>query len=76
MAVKFNGKPNWYGYEDAKGFPGMNATSAVENQLKAIMMEKYKTDENIKQRQIELIVNSIMTIFSTSVKGATAVLKK
>ena len=30
MAVKFNGQPNWYGYEDAKGFPGMNATSAVD----------------------------------------------
>ena len=30
MAVKFNGQPNWYGYEDAKGFPGMKATSAVD----------------------------------------------
>lgn len=30
MAVKFSGKPNWYGYEDAKGFPGMKATSAVD----------------------------------------------
>ena len=30
MAVKFSGQPNWYGYEDAKGFPGMNATSAVD----------------------------------------------
>lgn len=30
MAVKFNGRPNWYGYEDAKGFPGMKATSAVD----------------------------------------------
>ena len=29
MAVKFNGQPNSYGYEDAKGLPGMNATSAV-----------------------------------------------
>ena len=30
MAVKFNGRPNWYGYEDAKGFPGMKATSVVD----------------------------------------------
>lgn len=30
MAVKFNGQPNWYGYEDAKGFPGMKATSVVD----------------------------------------------
>ena len=30
MAVKFNGQPNWYGYEDAKGFPGMKSTSAVD----------------------------------------------
>ena len=30
MAVKFNGQPNWYGYEDAKGFPGMKATSAAD----------------------------------------------
>lgn len=30
MAIKFNGQPNWYGYEDAKGFPGMKATSAVD----------------------------------------------
>lgn len=30
MSVKFNGQPNWYGYEDAKGFPGMKATSAVD----------------------------------------------
>ena len=30
MAVKFNGQPNWYGYEDAKGYPGMKATSAVD----------------------------------------------
>ena len=30
MAVKFNGQPSWYRYEDAKGFPGMNATSAVD----------------------------------------------
>ena len=30
MAVKFDGQPNWYGYEDAKGFPGMKATSAVD----------------------------------------------
>ena len=30
MALKFNGQPNWYGYEDVKGFPGMKATSAVD----------------------------------------------
>lgn len=30
MAVKFNDQPNWYGYEDAKGFPGMKATSVVD----------------------------------------------
>ena len=30
MAVKFSGQPNWYGYEDVKGFPGMKATSAVD----------------------------------------------
>ena len=30
MAIKFNGQPNWYGYEDAKGFPGMKATSAAD----------------------------------------------
>ena len=30
MALKFNGQPNWYGYEDVKGFPGMKATGAVD----------------------------------------------
>lgn len=28
--MKFTGKPNFYGYEDPKGFPGMKATSVVD----------------------------------------------
>lgn len=48
----------------------------VKNQLKAIMMEKYKTDKIIEQRQIELIVNSILTVWTTAVKGATEAMKK
>ena len=48
----------------------------VANQLKAIMMEKYKIDKIIDQKQIELVVNSILTVWTTGVKGATEVMKK